>query len=63
MENQYWGNGYLDHKEKPLENFRHEVMREKGTCERRDTEFISLVLHLHHYQTASGNKMFENAFR
>lgn len=51
---------------KTLENFRegHEAMREKGTCERRDIEFISILFyHLHHYLTACANKMFENAFR
>lgn len=48
---------------KPLKNQRKdEVTREKGTSERRAIKFISILFpHLHHYPTASGKKIFQNA--
>ena len=40
------------------------MTREKGTSERRVIKVISILFyHLHHYLTASGNKMFQDAFR
>lgn len=51
---------------KNIKSFRQEreVTREKATSERRVIKFISILFyHLHHYPTASGNKMFQDAFR